>query len=385
MTEDPGRKRFMSEYFALSPGEEDGLLGSLNGLCRKLLEAGAVDAALVPQRLPHGSMVQHILVQDSGMLRGVDPVAPVLPVNGAVLAARLTRQDPGGKVGALLRPCELRAFFELVKLQQGDRHRVLLVGIDCMGTFEPPLYQGWATDDPDTSVAFLKAMLTSHTPPEGAPSLRRCCQACEFPTPEGADIQVLLVGSGSEGPYLLGATDRGEACLNDLGLSKVGAPESRTQAVDALVQRRIASRDRLFEEVESDLLPVDRLLGELSACINCYNCREVCPVCYCKTCVFEGHTFEHPAAQYLRWAKRKGAIKMPTDTLFYHVTRMAHMSTSCVGCGQCTSACPMGIRVAEIFRTVSRRTQGVFDYVPGRDVEEPLPLATFREEELMPR
>jgi formate dehydrogenase subunit beta len=64
---------------------------------------------------------------------------------------------------------------------------------------------------------------------------------------------------------------------------------------------------------------------------------------------------------------------------------MAHMSTSCVGCGQCSSACPMGIRVAEIFRAVARRTQASFNYVAGRSLEEPLPLATFREEELEPR
>jgi formate dehydrogenase subunit beta len=45
----------------------------------------------------------------------------------------------------------------------------------------------------------------------------------------------------------------------------------------------------------------------------------------------------------------------------------------------------MGIRVAEIFRAVSKRTQQVFDYIPGRDLDEELPLATFREEELTPR
>ena len=196
---------------------------------------------------------------------------------------------------------------------------------------------------------------------------------------------MLLVGSEGGSPRLFAGTESGEAALKGLELKTAEAPGKRPKAVEALIKKRIESRDQLFKEVESELLPMDRLLGELSVCINCYNCREVCPVCYCKSCVFEGHTFEHPASQYLRWAKKKGAIKMPTDTLFYHLTRMAHMSTSCVGCGQCSSACPMGIRVAEIFRTVARKTQSVFEYVPGRDLEEALPLTTFREEELTPR
>jgi formate dehydrogenase subunit beta len=44
----------------------------------------------------------------------------------------------------------------------------------------------------------------------------------------------------------------------------------------------------------------------------------------------------------------------------------------------------MGIPVADIFRFVGHRTQSLFQYVPGRDLEEPLPLATFREDELSP-
>jgi formate dehydrogenase subunit beta len=330
-------------------------------------------------------MVQHTLVRDPAALRAVDPVAPVLPVNGGILAAQLTRQDPGGLIGALLRPCEMRAFVELVKLHQGDRDRLLLLGIDCMGTFEPPAYRIWDQAHPDSSPAFLEAMRSGGPAPQGAPELRRCCQACEHPTPEGADIQIQLVGTGSQGPCLAAGTGRGEETLEALGLSEMEPPAQRKGAVEAWVKGRVSFRDRLFEETEAQLLPLEKLLAELALCINCYNCRDVCPVCYCKTCVMDSSAMEHPASQYVRWAMRKGAIKMPAETLFYHMTRLAHMSTSCVGCGQCTSACPMGIRVGEIFRSVARRTQAALDYVPGRDLAEPLPLATFKEEELSPR
>jgi formate dehydrogenase subunit beta len=108
-----------------------------------------------------------------------------------------------------------------------------------------------------------------------------------------------------------------------------------------------------------------------------------CPICYCKECIFKTATFDHASESYMRWAGRKGAVRMPTDTLLFHLTRLNHMVASCVGCGACTNACPSDIPVGEIFRTVGQKVQAMFDYVPGRSLDEPLPLATFKENELL--
>jgi formate dehydrogenase subunit beta len=126
---------------------------------------------------------------------------------------------------------------------------------------------------------------------------------------------------------------------------------------------------------------LEKLTEYLAGCVNCYNCRVACPVCYCKECVFVTDVFNHLPSQYLQWARRKKMIKMPTDTVFYHLTRLAHMSTACVGCGQCSNACPNEIPVMEMFRTIAGRTQKAFEYEAGRDVEEKPPLSEFREKE----
>jgi formate dehydrogenase subunit beta len=138
----------------------------------------------------------------------------------------------------------------------------------------------------------------------------------------------------------------------------------------------------MFAETSEATNTIEKLNNYLAKCVNCYNCRVACPVCYCKECVFVTDVFNHDPVQYLRWAKRKGVIKMPTDTVFYHLTRLAHMSTSCVGCGQCTNACPNDIPVMELFRTVSYHTQKTFEYEAGRNIEDDLPLSVFREDEL---
>jgi formate dehydrogenase subunit beta len=85
--------------------------------------------------------------------------------------------------------------------------------------------------------------------------------------------------------------------------------------------------------------------------------------------------------QYLNWARRKGAYRLPADTMLFHLTRLNHMVLSCVGCGMCTSHCPADLPVGRVFRTTGQQVQAAFDYEPGRSADEPLPLVTFREDE----
>ncbi|MFQ6003629.1 MAG: 4Fe-4S dicluster domain-containing protein, partial [Candidatus Zixiibacteriota bacterium] len=124
------------------------------------------------------------------------------------------------------------------------------------------------------------------------------------------------------------------------------------------------------------------LLAQVANCINCHNCRVVCPICYCRECLFDSATFRHEPEQYLKWADRKGALKMPTDTLLYHITRMNHMLTSCVSCGLCEGGCPNDVAFLKLFPLLTKEIQPLFEYIPGRSIEDPLPLVTFREEEL---
>jgi formate dehydrogenase (coenzyme F420) beta subunit len=82
---------------------------------------------------------------------------------------------------------------------------------------------------------------------------------------------------------------------------------------------------------------------------------------------------------YFRRARQKGRVKLPADTTMFHLTRLAHISHSCVGCGQCSSVCPSHLPVAEMFITVSAATQEEFGYEPGRSLDEPIPYLAFDE------
>ncbi|MDY7037379.1 MAG: 4Fe-4S dicluster domain-containing protein, partial [Thermodesulfobacteriota bacterium] len=204
------------------------------------------------------------------------------------------------------------------------------------------------------------------------------------PIPQNSDIVIGLLGVDISEQLLIKAnTLRGEELINRLELAGATEAEERKKAIDSLTAEHMAYRDQMFEETSAATADIERLNSYLANCINCYNCRVACPVCYCKECVFVTDVFDHEPSQYLGWAKRKGLIKIPTDTVFYHLTRLAHMSLACIGCGQCSNACPNDIPVMEIFKTIAAHTQKAFEYEAGRSLDDEPPLSVFYEEEFL--
>ena len=207
------------------------------------------------------------------------------------------------------------------------------------------------------------------------------CTVCTAPVAEHADLNFLFYGSTptSDGVFIESGTDKGDRILTDLSLEEKRVPDTRDAIVDKLIESGSSAFDVMATDVTQVTDSLDKLETFFGACINCYNCRNVCPVCYCRECVFNTDVFSHEPIQYHQWADKWGQVKLPSDTLFYHITRLAHMSHACVGCGQCTKACPSDIPVASLFQTVAKDTQAAFDYVPGSD--DPPPFSEFKADE----
>jgi formate dehydrogenase subunit beta len=282
-----------------------------------------------------------------------------------------------------LRPCEIRAFVELVKLRQGCTDEVILIGVDCLGAFGNKDYCHLVEQNPaESTVVFYEKVLHRKATEIGDVDLAPACKACEYPVAENADILIGLYGMDIDRSLLVQSrTEAGDHILKQMNLSAADEPRGRRDAINELISQRTKYRDEMFARTREVTDSLEKMTAYLAGCVNCYNCRVACPVCYCKECVFVTDVFSHDPSQYLRWANRKGIIKMPTDTVFYHLTRLAHMSTACVGCGQCSNACPNDIPIMELFRTVAQNTQKSFDYEAGRSLEEDPPLSVFREDE----
>lgn len=367
--------------FASLPVTDEQLNQPLSDLVAELLDKGVVDAVLVPAGQPHSSAVMQTLICNPKEAEKVDPLAPVAPTSSAPLLAKLTR-NADHKVAAFLKPCEVKAFIELVKFKQGSLDSVLLIGMDCYGRYENTDFIQYASNQENPTLEFLNSRSNGKEPANGL-DIVSACKACETPVAENVDLRLLTIGVNADKSLFIEAvSEAGEKALDALSFEPGEMPDNRQQAVDSLMAQRAeyskASRAEMLDKVST----IDGLMDVISTCINCYNCRGACPVCYCRECVFATAIFSHESRQYVKWAEKRGRLRMPTDTLFYHLTRMAHMSTLCVACGQCTSACPMDIPVGDLFRAVADGAQAVFEYLPGRDPDEAQPLASFVEHEL---
>ncbi len=362
------------------------IVEALGEVFKKLLESKAVTAILVPQETDDKETVAQTLVQDVANLKSPDPIAPVFPVNSARIVSMMTVGGVGGatpvkegeekvegNIAVVLRPCEIRALVELVKLQQAILDNVVIIGLDCWGAYPVDVYAEKAKESKDKSVTdeFIK-LARSNSEIEG---LRSACQMCLYPAPTVSDLTIDLMDTDLEKEITIRATsDKGKKILEAMELEDTTETEEHKKAVENELAKRKAKHDNKED--------VDFMHYFSTTCINCHNCMRVCPVCYCHQCVMEGSIFKYESSKFIPWAGKKGILKMPPDTYLFHFTRMSHIASACVACGQCESACPNDIPLAKLYHYLSKEVQDSLGYEAGRNLEEELPLTTFKEDEL---
>ena len=101
---------------------------------------------------------------------------------------------------------------------------------------------------------------------------------------------------------------------------------------------------------------------EFERCVKCYACRQDCPLCYCERCIVDkNRPIEIDPAPSMK------------GNFAWHITRAFHLAARCVGCGECSRACPAGIDLALLNIAVHKAAQENFGYEAGIDpAAEPL-------------
>jgi formate dehydrogenase (coenzyme F420) beta subunit len=109
--------------------------------------------------------------------------------------------------------------------------------------------------------------------------------------------------------------------------------------------------------------------GELSRCIRCNACRNVCPACTCEKCVFDNDAS----------GVAQKAASVTFEENMFHIIRAFHVAGRCTDCGECSRVCPQDIPLHLLNRKFIKDINEIYgEYQAGVDVDAPGPLGSWK-------
>ena len=341
-------------------------LGAVQRLIHSVWIKAGLEGILVSTHGTDEVTTKPRLINDQAELSQVNPFKPVMTMNAARLVPELIEGQPDARLGALLRPCELRALIEMVKQDSFKIDNLLSITIDCLGTFPLEEYQ-WRIARKEsktgTKTPDRLSRETLHFARQGgivAYRYRPACQVCESPGAMNADLNVNVFGLPVRQVIL--AQTRDETTAKRLGLHTIDdlrmlsdnrADKILVQQHERTLAKSVERHRNTMERITQglgEILPrgVDGLIEQLESCGSCQSCMNVCPICsiHSPQRDKDGH---YQRESVIRWL------------------------VSCAGCGMCEQACPNHLPLGVIFGTIRNMLDEEMNYTPGRSVEELLP------------
>lgn len=249
-----------------------------------------------------------------------------------------------GKVLTLLKPCDTYSFNQLLKEHRFDREKVYALGIPCAGMLD---------------VEKMKEL--------GITGILGISE-------EGDTIKVETLYGEKECTKAEVLLERCKVCK---GKEHKAYDELLIPLEEAPEVPQGADRFELVEKLEamSEAERFDFWRGELSKCIRCNACRNVCPACSCRTCVFDN-------------ANSGVAAKANVDSFeenMFHIIRAFHVAGRCTDCGECSRVCPQQIPLHLLNRKFIKDIDEFYgEFQAGEDLETAGPLTAYTQEDCEP-
>lgn len=246
-----------------------------------------------------------------------------------------------GKILVFLKPCDSYSFQQLMKEHRVNRDNVYIIGIECFGK---------------TDIEKIRAM--------GISGISKI-------TESDTDLTVETIYGDKK--QIKKFEVMAERCLSCKSKKVVVFDEMMGENGDIIESNRFD----MVEQLEN-MTPDERFAfwqNELSKCIRCNACRNVCPACTCEKCVFDNDN---------SGVAQKAAANSFEENMF-HIIRAFHVAGRCTDCGECSRVCPQGIPLHLLNRKFIKDANELYgDYQAGADMETRPPMVNFTYDDAEP-
>jgi len=251
-----------------------------------------------------------------------------------------TAKAEAGKILAFLKPCDTYSFNQLTAEHRINRENVYVIGIGCEGKADVDKIKAKGIDGitgivTDGDNFIVKTIYGDETVARADVMAERCltCKSKKL-----AVYDEIIGTDGEENP--------------DCG---------RFDLVEKLESMTAEER-------------FDFWRGELSRCIRCNACRNVCPACTCEQCVFDNPN---------SGIAQKAAADTFEENMF-HIIRAFHVAGRCTDCGECSRVCPEHIPLHLLNRKFIKDIDSLYgDYQAGEG-EDRHPLINYTQDDAEP-
>lgn len=243
-----------------------------------------------------------------------------------------------GKTLICLKPCDTYSFNQLIKEHRVDREKAYIIGVGCKGKLD---------------IEKIKAKGIKGIEAVSGVSMEDSAKVLNLHT---------LYGEKSI-TYAEAMLERCHVCK---GKEHMIYDELLGESKDTKDAERFAEVARIEAMSPEEKFTFFR--NELGKCIRCNACRNVCPACSCRRCVFDSNKFD-------------SAQKANTDSFeekMFHIIRAFHVAGRCTDCGECSRVCPQGIPLHLFNRKFIKDINELYgEYQAGADIEAKAPLTSF--------
>lgn len=250
-----------------------------------------------------------------------------------------------GKTLVCLKPCDTYSFQQLMKEHRVDREKAYIIGVGCKGKLD---------------IEKIRKMGI-----KGIKSIR------------GAELEDAAETLTIETLYGEKEVAYKEAMLERCHVCKGKDHMIFDEIIGESKETKDGDRFAEVERIEA-MSPEEKFAffqKELSKCIRCNACRNVCPACSCRKCVFDSNKFD---------SAQKANVDSFEEKMF-HIIRAFHVAGRCTDCGECSRVCPQGIPLHLFNRKFIKDIDELYgEYQAGADLEERGPLTSYQLDDAEP-